>query len=107
MVEEHRADMSSKDKKDARRIQTNFTFDGAGGNGRRAREPPPLQPAQQVPNVPSLSAQPPQTSRRRDAFGATLTEHRITQTHPNNRPNSPPTESDPAADEFVLPPSHV
>ena len=106
MVEGHGADMSSKDRKDARRIQTNFTFDGAGGGGqhfRREREPPPQQPQQQQAQSTSNTPGRPSTSRRRDAFGATLTGPGITLSHWHNqanRPNSPPTEPD--ADEFVF-----
>ena len=108
MVEDHGADMSSKDKKDARRIQTNFTFEGASvGNqhGRRDREPPPAQPPQQSQSIVNPPGRPPPTTRRRDAFGAALTEPGVTESQANNRdnrPNSPPVEFDVAADEFVF-----
>lgn len=94
MVEEHGADMRTKDKKDARRIQPDFIFDtsshGGGQHNRREREPPP----QNGSNLLS----PPGLSRRRDAFGAALTG---VQPHPSNRANSPLMGSDPV-DEFVF-----
>ncbi|KIM91792.1 hypothetical protein PILCRDRAFT_902 [Piloderma croceum F 1598] len=37
MVDEHGADMTSRDKKDARRIQADFEFDEVGVGGRRSR----------------------------------------------------------------------
>jgi hypothetical protein len=107
MVEDHGADMSSRDKKDARRLQTNFTFEGASvGNqhGRREREPPPTQLPRQSHSPSNPAGRLAPTTRRRDAFGAALTEPGVTQSYLSNRenrPNSPPVEYL-AADEFVF-----
>ncbi|KAH7889140.1 hypothetical protein F5I97DRAFT_1777984, partial [Phlebopus sp. FC_14] len=84
-VEVHGAEMTSRDRKDARRVQADFEFDGGGGGGRRGRrdhgdrererEPPPAQ----IPPRP----------RRRDAFGGHLTtESTSAQT------SQPPGEGD-------------
>ncbi|KAF8837599.1 hypothetical protein BDN67DRAFT_972749 [Paxillus ammoniavirescens] len=72
-VEVHGADMTSRDKKDARRVQADFEFEDAGGSNRRGRrdrgdrererEPPPTQ------NI----AQAGPRARRREAFGGYLT----------------------------------
>ncbi|KAG6370057.1 hypothetical protein JVT61DRAFT_12459 [Boletus reticuloceps] len=72
-VEVHGADMSSKDRRDARRIQAEFEFDDAGGTSRRGRrdrgdrererEPPP-----QIMQTPGRTG-----GRRREAFGGHLT----------------------------------
>ncbi|KAH9950224.1 hypothetical protein B0H21DRAFT_562086 [Amylocystis lapponica] len=73
MVEEHGAEMSSRDKKDARRIQAEFEFEevGAGRRGRpnrREREPPPHIP---VPSGPARTNA--AGARRREAFSGNLT----------------------------------
>ncbi|KAK2459502.1 hypothetical protein APHAL10511_008486 [Amanita phalloides] len=82
-VEEHGGDMSSRDRKDARRIVADFTFEDTGsrhGHTRRdhhererEREPPP----QSLPPPPILAGpsrqQPTGLSKRREAFGARLT----------------------------------
>ncbi|KAI5124372.1 hypothetical protein M0805_008975 [Coniferiporia weirii] len=74
MVEVHGANMTAKDMKDARRVETHFDFDrGAGGRrgdrdrghdpGReQEREPPPVPTSQQR-----------LLDRRREGFGAALT----------------------------------
>ena len=74
-VEVHGADMSSKDRKDARRVQADFEFDDASGSGRRGRrdrgdrererEPPPPP---QIVQVQGRAG-----GRRREAFGGFLT----------------------------------
>ncbi|KAF9532795.1 hypothetical protein CPB83DRAFT_784026 [Crepidotus variabilis] len=128
MVEDHGADMSSKDRKDARRIEANFAFEDVGRRGgrererEREREPPPHQRQQQQQqhtqttqasassNTPGKPppAQPQQTgSRRRDGFGGALTETAGgSSTPPNNgartpRPPSPDggADADPAVAE--------
>lgn len=71
-VEVHGADMSSKDRKDARRVLAEFEFDDVGGSSRRGRrdrerEPPPPPPPQIV-QVQSRAG-----GRRREAFGGFLT----------------------------------
>ncbi|PFH48349.1 hypothetical protein AMATHDRAFT_196723 [Amanita thiersii Skay4041] len=97
MVDEHGADMTSRDKKDARRVVAEFTFDEVGGGrqaqGRREhhereREPPPRsRPPSFAPTAPSstralalmemggqsvLSTKVGRV-RRREAFGTQLT----------------------------------
>lgn len=75
VVEEHGAEMSSRDKKDARRVEAEFAFEEIGGgrrqrergnNSTRDREPPPSAPP------PPASRQP--TNVRRRDFGANLTD---------------------------------
>lgn len=79
MVEEHGADMSSKDKKAARQIQADFEFEEVGGSGRRGRrdrgdrererEPPPHVGPSRAANANTNAA----GARRREAFGGNLT----------------------------------
>jgi len=67
MVEEHGAEMSSRDKKDARRVNASFEFQEAGRRrGARDREAPPS--SQQPPVDP-----PGPSASRRDRFGGHLT----------------------------------
>ncbi|KAI0345396.1 hypothetical protein BDW22DRAFT_1354324 [Trametopsis cervina] len=108
MVEEHGAEMSSRDKKDARRIQANFEFEEVGVGGRRGgrergergdrgreRE---LPPHQGLSNTAAAGA------RRRAAFGGSLTaegSNTPTQNAANiaqsrRRSPSPPSDADPA-----------
>ncbi|KAI0672758.1 hypothetical protein C8Q78DRAFT_1121771 [Trametes maxima] len=80
-VEEHGAEMSARDRRDARRVEAQFEFEeaaaGAGRRGRRdrgdrerEREPPPHQAAQ----PPGGGARPQAAgARRREAFGGGLT----------------------------------
>ena len=81
IVEEHGAEMSSKDRKDARRVQADFAFNSSARHTRRDddrdrdRDPPTHQ--QQAPASSSSSPPgrpPPTNTRRRDAFGAVLTD---------------------------------
>ncbi|THH20876.1 hypothetical protein EW146_g533 [Bondarzewia mesenterica] len=106
MVEEHGADMSSRDKKAASRVHAGFEFqevNGARRRGAREREPPPgPQP-------------PPGTSRtnnsRRDRFGGHLTVEGDVNGSANNSagpsrrqsPSPPPADMDSAtAERYVL-----
>ncbi|PBK93301.1 hypothetical protein ARMGADRAFT_929972 [Armillaria gallica] len=105
MVEEHGADMSSRDKKDARRVPAEFEFeDIPGRRGSRRdreheREPPPRQP----PSAPGPS-RPPGAGRRREGFGASLTNGNASTTSlstppvPSRRSSPSPTREpvDPA-----------
>ena len=108
-VEDHGGDMSSRDKKDARRVQADFAFEDVGGrhgharrdreNRERDRDPPPPQapppPRQQQAQVSLSSATattvPPSGSgaRRREAFGGGLTQ--AGETENNNRGISRPS----------------
>ena len=131
MVEEHGGDMSSRDKKDARRLVADFAFDDRHGHGRRdhhphherdqererEREPPPSWPppaptimAGPVPRQPQATGQ----NRRREAFGARLTVDGATTiggssilaTQPAIESNRTPTpmrdDVDPAVAEYVM-----
>ncbi|KAI0371661.1 hypothetical protein BV20DRAFT_1042998 [Pilatotrama ljubarskyi] len=88
MVEEHGAEMSARDRRDARRVDAPFEFEevGAGSGGRRGRrdrgdrererEPPPHSGAQPPGAGPGVGAGArPQAAgaRRREAFGGSLT----------------------------------
>jgi len=109
-VEEHGGDMSSRDKKDARRVQADFLFEETGGrhgNARRDRdrdrererdrEPPPPPPpprqqqAQAQASSSSVTTVPPPGSgaRRREAFGGGLTQ--AGEAENNNRGISRPS----------------
>ncbi|KZT09676.1 uncharacterized protein LAESUDRAFT_646679 [Laetiporus sulphureus 93-53] len=78
MVEEHGAQMSSRDRKDARHIEVDFEFEEAGMGNRwgrrdrrdreREREPPPSAPTPPGPSRPNGAG-----GRRREAFGGNLT----------------------------------
>ncbi|KAI0823569.1 hypothetical protein BC628DRAFT_1420857 [Trametes gibbosa] len=101
MVEDHGADMSARDRRDARRVEADFEFEevGAGAGGRRGRrersdrererEPPPHMP----PQPPGSEARPQAAgARRREAFSGALTAESVTTSaaqHPNIRPQSP------------------
>ncbi|CDO76948.1 hypothetical protein BN946_scf184587.g2 [Trametes cinnabarina] len=82
MVEEHGAEMSARDRRDARRVPAEFEFEevSAGSGGRRGRrdrgdrerdrEPPPHVASQ----PPGAGARPQAAgARRREAFGGNLT----------------------------------
>lgn len=109
MVEEHGSDMSSRVKKDARRVQADFEFEEVGRRGRRDRgshrdretEPPPHhRQGQQDPGPSSTPTvlKPPGPGRRREGFGANLTSEGASSGTPNpSRPPSPPRgDLDPA-----------
>ena len=112
MVEEHGADMNSKDRKDARRIHTDFIFEN-GRRGRRDRvgeldrETPSPRLQQQQPHASSSTPASgqflPTGLRRREGFGAALTESASisTRTNQNVRPPSP-TEVGSAEAECVF-----
>ncbi|KIK00343.1 hypothetical protein K443DRAFT_612765 [Laccaria amethystina LaAM-08-1] len=119
MVEVHGGDMSSRDKKDARRVPAEFAFEEVGHGGRHGRrdrerererehEPPPQSHRQQLQTAPppqavaSVTRPPGSVSRRREAFGGALTTEgsSIPQATSNNntpgasRPSSPPHAGD-------------
>lgn len=100
LVEEHGADMSSKDRKDARRIQADFTFERArrDRNNERGPDSPPSRPQQiQALGLAIGPGQlPPSGSRRREGFGTALTETDVgiqpsSGNNQNIRPLSPDT----------------
>ncbi|KAH7924735.1 hypothetical protein BV22DRAFT_1066211 [Leucogyrophana mollusca] len=98
MVEAHGADMTTRDKKDTRRVEAGFEFEDVGGSSRRGRrdrgdrerdrEPPP-QPA---------TAQPRTAGRRREGFGGHLTGDgagpAATAATPSRRASPSPTRED-------------
>ncbi|KAG6874827.1 hypothetical protein C0992_006401 [Termitomyces sp. T32_za158] len=109
MVEEHGSDMSSRVKKDARRVQADFEFEEVGRRGRRdrgshrdrEREPPPQhRQVQQDPGPSSVPTflRPQGPGRRREGFGANLTVEGAGNGTPEpSRPSSPPRgDLDPA-----------
>ncbi|RXW12973.1 hypothetical protein EST38_g12882 [Candolleomyces aberdarensis] len=102
MVGEHGGDMSARDRKDARRVQADFTFDDASRGGRRAG---PSTPAPAPAPTPTQNRPVGSGDRRRAAFGGALT---TSQTAPSpaqstpaaSRPSTPPTgAADPAVAE--------
>jgi len=121
LVEEHGGDMSSRDRKDARRVQADFTFEEVGNTSRhgrrdrdRDRDPPPRQqtPTQGPSSntVGNPSRPPPAVSRRREGFGGALTEPggggpSTIPTDSGPRPSTPSpatVDIDPAVAEYVL-----
>lgn len=109
--------MSSRDKKDARRVPAEFAFEEVGHGGRHGRrdrererdhEPPPhsyrqqLQPVPQPQAIAAVARLPGSGSRRREAFGGALTvdgNNTPQATSDNNtpgasRPSSPPQAGD-------------
>lgn len=81
MVEEHEGGMSSRDKKNARRINAEFEFVGMGDrHGRRDRnywereqEQPPRRQAEHPPTSAPVVIPPPGPGGRRDGYRAALT----------------------------------
>jgi hypothetical protein len=112
-VEDHGGDMSSRDKKDARKVQADFAFEDVGrhGNARRDRDrvpppqapPPPRQQQAQVSLSSAASTVPRPGSgvRRREAFGGGLTQTGETDINSRgiSRPSTPPHEVDQAVIE--------
>src|ERR1700721_2504443 len=75
MVGDHGASMTSRDKKDARRIQANFEFEDINlvGRGTRTRRGGDNEREHEPPSGSSNGARPIGSNRRREGFGATLT----------------------------------
>lgn len=102
-VEVHGTEMSSRDKKDARRVEADFAFDNAMGSSRRSRlarereqEPPPAS------NRPPIRP----AGNRREAFGGRLTGEAgmaSAATTPSGTPvpSTPPEDTDPVVGEYV------
>lgn len=114
-VEEHGAEMSARDKRDARRVQAEFEFEEVGGapgrRGRRdrgdrerEREPPPHAPPTAQP--PGANGSRPQAAgaRRREAFGGNLTANGASLQANSSRRQSPspsPADGDPRLSALV------
>ena len=102
-VEDHGGDMSSRDKKDARRVQADFAFEEVGGRHGHARRDrdrdrdrerdPPRQQQAQTSLSSAAATVPPAGSgaRRREAFRGGLTQAGETENsnHGLSRPSSP------------------
>ena len=115
VVEEHGGEMTSRDKRDARRIAAEFEFEEVAGRGRRGghrerereREPPP--PSHHPPPGTSSASAParPGGRRTREGFGANLTADNPPDAPPgtrtpeivNTRTPSPHADVDPAVAE--------
>ena len=74
-VEDHGGDMSSRDKKDARRVQADFAFEEVGGRHGHARKdrerepPPPRQQQAQVSISSAATTVPPPGKETRSGWG--------------------------------------
>ncbi|CAE6424774.1 unnamed protein product [Rhizoctonia solani] len=119
-VDVHGEQMSSRDRRDARRIDVTFGSGGRGGRGRgggrgdrvqasernedRAREPPP----QAITQPPPQPGPPPGRGSRRAAFGASLTvegsgARNESSPSPQQEPPRPSTRTpDPDVDPEIL-----
>lgn len=111
MVEEHGAEMSSRDKRDARRVQADFEFEEVGvgrRGGRRDRDREHNQEREPPPHLhpPSAPARPPGVGRRREGFGAGLTVNdpnvSVTNTPPAQSRRATPSPSRGDVDPEVL-----
>ncbi|KAF5334514.1 hypothetical protein D9611_013777 [Ephemerocybe angulata] len=107
MVEEHGGDMSARDRKDARRIQADFTFEEPRAAAPRRGGQQQAQPAPPAAG-PSQSRASGSGDRRRAAFGGSLTAAQPSQaaqssarsTPGASRSSTPPSDS--AADPAIL-----
>lgn len=112
MVDEHGAEMSSRQQKDARRVNAGFEFQeinaqGSGGRRRppREREPPPG--SQQPGPGPGRPGGAGGGNSRRERFGGQLTVDGDTSANasagPSRRqtPSPPPADMDPVTAEYV------
>lgn len=107
MVEEHGANMSAKDMKDARRVETNFAFEEPRGAGRRRRERDRDRDVGRDPPPHVAASQQRPLDRRREGFGAALTgENGSGSNAPLNQRSgrsspSPPGDVDPETARYV------
>ena len=125
MVEEHAAEMSSRDKKDARRVNATFEFQvpssnsnarrgggpgggGGGGGGSSAGGGGLGRERGQRDSQPQITQRPPMSSdNRRSLFGAHLTTERdandispVPSRH--QTPSPPPPSMDPVTAEYDM-----
>lgn len=114
MVDEHGAEMSTRDQKDARRVNVNFEFQpgnggggrrrgGQGGGGGQEREPPPHMSNSNGPG-PSTGGG---GRSRRERFGGHLTTEGASTPNsagPSRRqtPSPPPPDMDPVTAQYVF-----
>lgn len=97
LVEEHGKDMTTRDRRDARRLEGTFDFVGRenGASGRENRNRPRAREQESPRNTPTHNA-------RRDAFGASLTTTGPeAPTDPQNRQENPPV-ADPRIEPELL-----
>ena len=103
-VEVHGADMTSKDRKDARRVQAEFEFDDAGGSSRRGRRDRGDREREREPPPQTVQAQNRAGGRRREAFGGHLTTEgtqAVLPTLPSGPPSPTREDADPLVAEYV------
>lgn len=103
-VEVHGADMSSKDKKDARRVLAEFEFDDTGGSSRRGRRDRGDREREREPPPQIVQVQARVAGRRREAFGGHLTEGTTQATQPSvpsGRASPTREDLDPLIAEYV------
>lgn len=111
MVEEHGAVMSTRDKKDARKVAAEFQFEGVAFGRSRRDGPPRERDREPPPGTPPRILSGPSNSRRA-AFGANLTDGAspTPPTHPSPPIHPSPsgtstlyaTDVDPAVAEYAL-----
>lgn len=107
MVDEHGANMSAKDMKDARRVETNFAFEEPRGVGGRRRERDRDRDAGRDPPPHTAAPQQRPLDRRREGFGAALTgENGSGSNTPLNQRSgrsspSPPNDVNPETARYV------
>lgn len=95
-VEVHGADMSSKDKRDARRVQAEFEFDDVGGSSWRGRRDRGDREREREPPPQVVQAQIRMGGRRREAFGGHLT----TEVSQTTQPSVPSGRSSPIREDL-------
>ena len=101
-VEVHGADMSSKDRKDARRVQAEFEFDDAGGSSRRGRRDRGDREREREPPPQVVQVQGRTPGRRREAFGGHLTTTEGGTQTPTAQPSVPSGRASPIRDDVDL-----
>jgi hypothetical protein len=109
MVEEHGGEMSARDMKDARKVPAEFEFEEVGIGGRRGRHDREREREPAPHHEPGPPA-PARLNRRREGFGAHLTNDPGLSTAPSNSPgpsrlatpSPPPSDVDPIVAEYVL-----
>lgn len=100
-VEEHGAEMSARDRKDAMRVQADFEFEEVGVGGRRGRRDRGDREREREP--PPTAGPARAGARRREAFGGNLTSETPSRTanagaqsqQPSRRQTPSPPDSDP------------
>ena len=106
MVDEHGADMSARDRKDARRVQADFTFEEPQRPGRQGGRQQQQQQAPRPQAAPQAQGGPQAGGGRRAAFGGNLTTSQPAQSSSRATPvasrSSTPPEDGAARDPALL-----